>query len=103
MENTIKDKPLLLLIRRAWGAFIVKITESSVVSISLVITIMGAVWGAAITHSMASQAFAKSSELESKFDRRRELNDEFKTKVISDMSSMQGDLKAIKQALKIHD
>ncbi len=71
----------------------IKLSEESFVSIGLVVIIAGGVWGAAITHSVASNAYAKATELaarqgifEVEMERRRELNDDFKNQVVSDLA-----------------
>lgn len=71
----------------------IKLSESSFVSISLVVVIAGGVWGAAITHSVASNAYTKSNEVamrlertEGELQRRRELNEAFQKQVLADLA-----------------
>ncbi len=63
-----------------------KLTGDSALSFSLVIVLCGVIWKISIIKAVADSAFLKAQSTEMFIEKRREINDEFKNKVITDLA-----------------
>lgn len=69
-----------------------RLNADSAISLSLSMVLCGVIWKASVTHSMAATAMERIGVIEQEMSHRRDLNDEFKEKVISDLSAIKARL-----------
>lgn len=65
-----------------------KLTGDTAISFSLVMVLCGVIWKVSVITSIAGTALDKANATELLIEKRREINDEFKRQVISDLATI---------------
>jgi hypothetical protein len=65
-----------------------KLTGDTAISLSLVMVLCGVIWKVSVIKAVADTALGKAVNTEALMEKRREINDEFKSKVISDLAAI---------------